>query len=318
MRIAIIVLSLVLQFIVMGPALAQGKAAPPQVARLSLLKLIFALQALKNRRESVNQGNSGSMPYGGGFGQKLLINDNFARSTTLNPTIWSVPEGAWSNDIYYTAAKNVLIKNGLLNLMTIKENFVIPRTGKTVPFTTPGVRSKLQLTYGVISFRARMSPGEGLRPALWLRTPPELYGTGGKSGEIDLFECHGNSDEFYSTVWGFTTGGAVQYHQPVVVGNAQPWQGPSVPIKVDTSQWHRYTLNWQPGECIFSLDGQVYADIKQPWITSTPMELVMSTGVSAPTANTPAVSTMQISDVQVYSNQYTKIHAGGPTGAPTQ
>jgi len=122
----------------------------------------------------------------------LFWNDEFT-GTELDATKWNVGDGKTDNS--YRVPKNVKVDNGVLILSARRENY------KDRPYTTSSVTTarKFSFQYGRLEFRARLTYGQGLHPALWtmgdsyLTTSDELGWP--VCGEIDVMEMTGRGSE---------------------------------------------------------------------------------------------------------------------------
>jgi beta-glucanase (GH16 family) len=156
----------------------------------------------------------------------------------------------WGNEElqYYThEPENVTVGDSCLRIRAVKAplhgcgytsaRLKTKRRDGTVLFAT---------CYGRVEFRAKAPWGKGLWPALWMLPVDDAYGGWAASGEIDLMEIVGekphevlNSLHFGST-----------YPKRSLITTVYPLPGGSL-----VSDWHTYTVEWEPGEIRFYVDG---------------------------------------------------------------
>jgi beta-glucanase (GH16 family) len=111
--------------------------------------------------------------------------------------------------------------------------------------------------------------GKGLWPALWMLPQQDKYGGWAASGEIDLMEIVGekphevlNSIHFGST-----------YPKRTLITTVH-----ELPNGSTVADWHEYTVEWEPGEIRFYVDGVQTCTYDHWWSCS---RLVDGQGVEA-------------------------------------
>lgn len=100
-------------------------------------------------------------------------------------------------------------------------------------------------TYGYIEIRAKLPAGQGLWSALWMMPATNAYGYWPRSGEIDIVEYLGRSDEArfaYSTIH-FDADGRGKADKRARTAAGSEWSG----------AWHSWGCQWDR-----SLDGQTF------------------------------------------------------------
>ncbi|HHT96511.1 MAG TPA: family 16 glycosylhydrolase [Clostridiales bacterium] len=191
-------------------------------------------------------------------GYTLLWNDEF-NGKKLNTDIWNYEphEPGWTNEElqeYTTSTDNVFIKDGKLILKAIKtadnEGNDYYTSGKVT------TQNKQDFTYGKISVSAKVPKGQGLWPAIWMMpTVQEYYGEWPKCGEIDIMEVLGHQVD--------TAYGSLHYGEPH--GHQQ-----GTYVLEDTTfadGFHEFSVEWEPGEFRFYIDGNHYKTIND-WFTA--------------------------------------------------
>jgi beta-glucanase (GH16 family) len=167
----------------------------------------------------------------------------------------------WGNNEleYYTdRPDNIAVKDGALHITAIKEAFhgCAYTSGR---LTTRGIYAK---AYGRFEFRAKLPLGRGVWPALWLLPQENSYGGWAASGEIDLLEARGQEPTqvigtlHYGSGWPKNTNS----------GNTFVF-----PEHGTISAYHVYSLEWEPGEIRWYVDGQLYST-KTFWWSSSARE----------------------------------------------
>lgn len=177
-------------------------------------------------------------------GYNLLWSDEFD-GDTLNEEIWNREERApgWTNNElqeYTDSDDNIYVEDGHLVLRAICDD----RAGYSY-YTSGKVNSQHNepFMYGKVVVSARVPEGQGLWPAIWMMPEDEsYYGQWPKCGEIDIMEVLGSD-----TTTAYQT---IHYGAP----HAQQ-QGV---IQLDSgsfsSEFHEYSVEWEPGEMRFYTD----------------------------------------------------------------
>ena len=195
-------------------------------------------------------------------GWKLVWHDEFD-GERVDPAKWDFDIGngfydyknqawvpGWGNEElqYYThEAENVVVRDGCLHIRAVKASL------HGCGYTSARVKTRKRdgtvlfaTRYGRIEFRAKVPWGKGLWPALWMLPVDDAYGGWAASGEIDLMEIVGekphevlNSIHFGST---FPKRSLITTVHPLPEGSL-------------VSDWHTYTVEWEPGEIRFYVDG---------------------------------------------------------------
>ena len=161
--------------------------------------------------------------------------------------------GGWGNDeleFYTNRPENVFVKDGMLHIRAVKESY------KGFQYTSARLNTRkkdggplFNKKYGRFEFRAKLPIGRGIWPALWMRPQAETYGGWAASGEIDILEAKGQNP---TTVQGTLHFGS---RWP-----ANHWikKDYVLPDQGTIADFHVYTLEWEPGEIRWSVDGKLY------------------------------------------------------------
>lgn len=190
-------------------------------------------------------------------GYNLLWHDEFD-GTTLDESIWNreLREPGWTNEELqeYTASEdNIFLRDGCLILKGIKTE----KDGKDY-YTSGKVNSqnKTDFTYGKVVARAKVPEGQGLWPAIWMMPQDEAhYGQWPKCGEIDIMEVLGSAPK--------TAYGTVHYGAP----HAEQQGTVELENGSFASDFHEYSVEWEPGEIRWYIDGECYLTVND-WFTA--------------------------------------------------
>ncbi len=169
----------------------------------------------------------------------------------------------WGNNEleYYTdRAENAFVKDGLLHIKAIKEdyrgsNYTSARL-KTRKQDKTALFSKL---YGKFEFKAKSSTGRGIWPAIWMMPLADRFGTWPASGEIDILEARGHEPR--------TIIGTLHYGSswPAVASSGHDY---NLPNKGTIADFHIYALEWEPGEIRLLVDEKLYQTRNFWWSSS--------------------------------------------------
>ena len=204
-------------------------------------------------------------------GWKLVWNDEF-EGNRVDPTKWDFEIGngffdyknhvwipGWGNEElqYYTREpENVSVKDGLLTIRAVKES--LHECGYTSARLKTRKRDGTVLfskLYGRVEFRAKVPWGKGLWPALWMLPVDDKYGGWAASGEIDLMEIVGEKPH--------------EVLNSIHFGSVYPKRSldthvHKLPKGSLVSDWHVYTVEWEPGEIRFYVDN-VHTSTQSFW-----------------------------------------------------
>jgi beta-glucanase (GH16 family) len=204
-------------------------------------------------------------------GWKLVWNDEF-EGNCVDPTKWDFEIGngffdyknhvwipGWGNEElqYYTREpENVSVKDGSITIRAIKESL------HECGYTSARLKTKkrdgtvlFSKLYGRVEFRAKVPWGKGLWPALWMLPVDDKYGGWAASGEIDLMEIVGEKPHEVLNSIHF---GSV-YPKRSLDTHVHPLPNDSL-----VSDWHVYSVEWEPGEIRFYVD-DVHTSTQSFW-----------------------------------------------------
>ncbi|NMF03567.1 carbohydrate binding domain-containing protein [Clostridium beijerinckii] len=208
-----------------------------------------------------NSGNSGSNPGNSNQEQdkwKLVWSDEF-NGTSLDPNKWSYQYGNgdeygavdWGNNEkeYYTD-QNTKVEDGDLVIEARKEDNPDQFGGKKYSSARIRTLGKFSKTYGKIEAAITMPKGQGLWPAFWMLPDDDnIYGKWASGGEIDIMEAKGGHP---NNVWGTIHFGKEWPNNTSSGGHY------TFPEGKDISGQHIYSVEWEPGEIRWYVDGELY------------------------------------------------------------
>lgn len=213
-------------------------------------------------------------PEGKYEGYKLVWNDEFD-GDVLDTTKWSCQIGTgtsegltdWGNQEleYYTdREENVRVEDGNLVITAIKEE---ERVGGKM-FTSARLRTMTDegevlfaTKYGRVEARIKLPEGEGLWPAFWmLPVDDSLYNEWASSGEIDIMEARGRLPDRIE--------GTIHYGQNWP-NNIYKGQEFVMTADTDITDYHLYSLEWEPGILRWYIDNVCYHTSEQ-WFSKGP------------------------------------------------
>ena len=207
-------------------------------------------------------------------GYTLVWSDEF-NGDSLDKSKWSCQIGTgtsegltdWGNQEleYYTDRKeNVRVENGELVITAIKEE---ERVGGKM-FTSARIRTMtdegdvlFSTKYGRVEARIKLPEGEGLWPAFWmLPVDDSIYDEWASSGEIDIMEARGRLPKKVE--------GTIHYGQNWP-NNVYKGQEYIFPEDTDITDYHLYSLEWEPGILRWYIDNECYHTTEQ-WFSKGP------------------------------------------------
>lgn len=188
---------------------------------------------------------------------KIIWSDEFNVDGAPNSTYWGYDLGAggWGNNeeqFYTNRPENVIVKDGILKINTIKENY----QGSKYTSARILTKDKFSFKYGKIEFRAKLPIGGGTWPALWT-LGSNLTSVGWPAcGEMDVMEhVYNQLNKIHGT-----------FHYPGHSGGNATTA--SKIIENATSEFHVYSMDWRANSIAIFVDNQKI--IEFPNTNSTP------------------------------------------------
>lgn len=182
---------------------------------------------------------------------ELVFIDEFD-GTEINMDNWSFdhPEnGRYNGEIQSYTDENAWVEDGKLIIEARDEQFTEP-DGEVYDYTSSKLitKGKQSWTYGKIEVNAKMPEGQGMWPAIWMMPEDEpFYGTWPVGGEIDIMEMIGHEPD--------RVHGNIHYGDPKGE-DPKTYYLPEGESFADS--FHLYTLEWEPGEIRWYIDGELY------------------------------------------------------------
>jgi beta-glucanase (GH16 family) len=166
--------------------------------------------------------------------------------------------GGWGNDelqFYTSRPANAFTKDGALHIRALKDDYF------GCAYTSARVHTKGHFAkcFGRIEFKAKLPPGQGLWPALWLLPADNVYGSWAASGEIDVLEARGQEPNkvlgtiHYGSRWPANEHSGGEYH---------------FPAGADTTAYHIYAIEWDASAIRWYVDGKLYSTKSDWWSCS--------------------------------------------------
>jgi beta-glucanase (GH16 family) len=223
---------------------------------------------------------------------QLIAEDDF-NGNSLNTANWVPYDEVSSNDISHWNPKELSVGDSEL---TIHSHGKDPTGAANYSGALAWSRGKGNQTYGEWVVRAKFDPGVGYGPAILLWPQSNDWP---QDGEIDMVESvqPQRNTALSSIHW----------------GNTAPGYRESGKLLGDFTQWHTYTVDWQPTYVSIAVDSTVVYDTRNstqhPTIPSTPMHLVIqqepgpfggSSWIVAPNSSTPNDVMVHVDWVKIY------------------
>ncbi|GGK64236.1 family 16 glycosylhydrolase [Rufibacter glacialis] len=252
--------------------------------------------------------------------QELVWSDEFETEGALNPTWWSYDLGngdnGWGNrelQSYTNQPANVRQTGGHLVIEAIKQN----GNWTSARVKTQG---KFRFTYGRVEWRAKLAPGVGTWPALWMLGESVTTKGWPASGEIDVMEY---IDRLPGKV-------QAALHSPSSFGNTQHVGSTQVPDA--TTAFHVYAAEWSENDIKFYVDNTLYYTYApatkdaRTWPFNEDFFLIMNIAVGGNMGSEPRLETnglkngidpaltstrMEVDYVRVYQ-QFKELSLTGP------
>ncbi|MCA0972275.1 carbohydrate binding domain-containing protein [Halobacillus litoralis] len=171
----------------------------------------------------------------------------------------------WGNNEqqYYTdSPENSYIEDGKL-VIEAKEEQKSDDFG-TYEYTSAKLKTEdlFSKKYGKFEARMKLPEGQGYWPAFWMMPEDSVYGDWPASGEIDIMEAAGKDTS--------TIGGTIHYGEEYP-NNTYRGKEYHFPEGSDYTGFHTYSIEWEPGEIRWYVDGELYQTLNN-WFSQGPDE----------------------------------------------
>ncbi len=218
----------------------------------------------------------------------IVWSDEF-NGTHIATNTWTFETGnnnGWGNSEleYYTRrAQNAYVSNGLLHIVARKESY----NGFSYTSARMKTQGHVAKAYGRFEFRAKLPPGLGFWPALWLLGSnfPSLGWPA--CGEIDVMENNGN---LLNKVQG-------TLHYSNASNNPVQSTGYyTFPTGDSVTNFHTYMLEWSTNLIQFFVDQHLY-ETQTSWSSSSgpypaPFFIIMNLAVGCAYLGNPSVGSI--------------------------
>ena len=178
----------------------------------------------------------------------------------LNRKDWNVEthEPGWVNkewQAYVDNTENIYVKDGKLVIKPVEKDG--ENGEKSYTSGRVNTQGKHDFTYGLFETRVKVPTGKGYLPAFWMMPANEnLYGQWPRCGEIDIMEVMGQeTNKAYGTIHYGNPHGQKQ--------GTYTLDGPDF-----ASEYHTFTVEWEPGKIVWYVDGMKYHEAKD-WYSTT-------------------------------------------------
>ncbi|WLR46388.1 glycoside hydrolase family 16 protein [Halobacillus litoralis] len=160
----------------------------------------------------------------------------------------------WGNNEkeYYTdSSENSYTEDGHLVIKAKKEEEPVTDEFGSYDYTSAKLKTKglFSKKYGKFEAKMKLPEGQGFWPAFWMMPEDDVYGPWPTSGEIDIMEAAGGDTS--------NIGGAIHYGEEWP-NNTYTAKDYHFPEGEDFRDYHTYSVEWEPGEIRWYVDGELY------------------------------------------------------------
>ena len=183
----------------------------------------------------------------GKAGKKIVWADEFSYSGEPDMKKWAydAPDAGKYNQelqLYTSSRANSSVKDGMLTISAIKD-----AKGKwtSARLYTLG---KADWKYGYIEVRAKLPPGKGTWPAIWMMPKADTYGGWPDSGEIDIMEFVGfDPDKIHTSA-----------HTKAFNHRIGTQKTRSSIVNGVCTDFHTYAIEWTPKAILWYVDDKPF------------------------------------------------------------
>lgn len=221
--------------------------------------------------------------------------------------------GGWGNNelqCYTKSLKNVRLDGKGNLVIEVRKEATRDAGGKTWNYSSGRLltKGKFSQAYGKVEARMRLPGGQGIWPAFWMLGDDISTSPWPKCGEIDIMEHVGKEPGVvHATVHGPGYSGAGGIGHPTKVKSGEK-----------LSDFHVYTLEWEPKEMRWYLDGQLYFKLGpqnlkgKTWVFDHPFFVILNLAVGGnwpgnPDASTPFPQQYVLDYVRAYKDPALKL-----------
>lgn len=221
---------------------------------------------------------------------EMVWSDEFG-GTELDRSKWLPEQSCWGGgnnerQCYTDRAENIVVEGGFLYLKARKERFtgpdrppeiaLDPNPQVTQEYTSGKVRTKglHSWKYGRIEVRAKVPPGQGMWPAVWMMPEDATYGPWPLSGEIDILEAvnlGASCDDCEGDVGENRSVSALHFGKMSPDNLAIDQKTPLPDLSLPSDAFHTYAVEWGQGLIRFLVDDRVHLTVpREQWSTGSP------------------------------------------------
>jgi beta-glucanase (GH16 family) len=229
----------------------------------------------------------------------LVWSDEFSVDGAPNSAYWGYDigtNGGWGNNEvqnYTNNSSNVRVQSGALIIDALKSGG---------SWTSGRVKSqgKINFTYGRVKFNAKLPPGVGTWPALWMLGESITTKGWPACGEIDIMEHVGKNP------------GIVQSAMHTTSSSGNTINKGSKSVSTYNTAFHVYECNWTPDKIQFLVDGASYYTYQpstknsSTWPFTAPfffiMNIAMGGNLGGPIDGALTSARMEIDYLRVYQS----------------
>ncbi len=260
-----------------------------------LLFIVFGITSCDAQKKATDTGE-----------WKLSWSEEFNYNGLPDSNKWSYNVGGhgWGNNElqYYTDGdiSNASVSNGTLKITALQQK----KEGKDYTSARLVTDKKADFTYGKIEIRAKLPPGRGLWPALWMLGSNVGDVGWPDCGEIDIMEHVGfEKDSVFGTI-----------HSKAYNHIINTQKGKKIFIKNPYDEFHLFTLEWTPERMDFLLDNTLYNHIQNEhkttaeWPFDSPFYLIVNLAVGGNLGGKKGVDTtvfpavLEVDYIRIYNN----------------
>ncbi|WP_066173636.1 carbohydrate binding domain-containing protein [Bacillus marinisedimentorum] len=256
---------------VMGDLVVTEGAAPGNIVlkNVAVNGTVYIAEELQNNVLAIDSSLNRVVTYTTGQTQSdwdLVWSDEFI-ADEIDLSKWSYDIGNWvidengdgiapgwgNNELqYYTdSQENSYIEDGKLVIEAKKEESPVTDEFGSYQYTSAKLKTKdlFSKKYGKFEAKMKLPAGKGYWPAFWMMPQNDVYGSWPASGEIDIMEAAGKD---LSAI-----GGTIHFGEEYP-NNTYKGAEYHFPEGEDITGFHTYSIEWEPGEIRWYVDGELY------------------------------------------------------------
>lgn len=215
----------------------------------------------------------------------------------LDPRHWRVVshggagKGTSHPELQYYDSDAVTVSRGVLHLSALQLQQLDPADGTDYPYVSGRIESASPYLYGRFEVRLKVPIGDGLWPAVWLRTPEDV---GKVRGQIDIYDGFGSHTDGFTASSAKWVDGKLVAASCVIVENFTSGSrcrriGNPQRRRINYSRdYHTFGIDWQPDHLTWYVDRKPYWTITKD-VPNVPMVLVMDLAVGGEQDSNPPI-----------------------------